>query len=78
MKIIIVYLGKEGITAKELTKDDFISFNQDNDYKVFHVVIIHSRFRKIGEHNLKYNCALHLDWCMEEVVKNYGKELFLE
>ena len=78
MKIIAIYHNNEQTIAKELTTDDFISFNEKNDNNVFHIIVIHARFKELGKHKLKYNCAIHLDWCLESVILTYGKELFIQ
>lgn len=80
MKIIIIFISKENSepTLLELSAKEFISFDQDNDFRILHIIVVHSRFREVGEHNLKVSCSLHLDWCIAGLVETYGKDIFIE
>lgn len=79
MKLIIVYYEDGEQLIKELSKDDFISFDKKNDLDVQHVLIVNERFNnKAGKDELRVTCSHHLDWCIDNLVKRYGKELFIQ
>lgn len=80
MKIIVIFIEKESSDIKllELSAKEFISFDQENDYRVQHLVVVHSQFRALRKNNLKFMCSLHLDWCADRLIKEYGEEIFTE
>lgn len=75
MKLIAIFYEKDDILVRELNKDEIIPIEDNN---ILHIVMIYEKFRALRDNDLKFNCALHNDWCAEQLLKDYGREVFTE
>lgn len=73
MRTITIFIDKE--TGNTTLKDGVVSFEPIDDYRVLHFLVIWDNYNNLAN-SLKLFCALHQDWCIDDLIERYGKEQF--
>lgn len=73
MRTITIYIDKE--TSDIKFSDKVVSFEPNQDYRVLHYLVILDKFTEL-KNGLRMSCAIHLDWCIDNLVDQYGIEAF--